>query len=27
MQWFKDRWKVRLKQLDLGMVSHRIEIE
>jgi hypothetical protein len=27
MRQFKDRWKARLEQLDLWMVSHRIEIE
>ncbi len=27
MRQFKDRWKVRLEQLDLWMVSHRIEVE
>jgi hypothetical protein len=29
-QWmkpFKDRWKVRLEQLELWMVSYRIEVE
>jgi len=27
MKQFKDRWKVRLEQLELWMVSYRIEIE
>ena len=27
MRQFKDRWKVRLEQLDLWMVSYRIEVE
>ncbi len=27
MKDFKDRWKMRLEQLDLWMVSHPIEIE
>ncbi|MBM4046828.1 MAG: hypothetical protein FJ279_17115 [Planctomycetes bacterium] len=27
MRQFKDRWKTRLQQLDLWMVSYRIEIE
>ncbi len=27
MKEFKERWKARLEQLDLWMVSHRIEIE
>jgi len=27
MKEFRDRWKGRLKQLDLWMVSHRIEVE
>src|SRR5262249_53344656 len=27
MRQFKDRWKVRLEQLELWMVSYRIEIE
>jgi hypothetical protein len=27
MKWFKDRWQSRLEQVELWMVSHRIEIE
>jgi hypothetical protein len=27
MRQFKDRWKVRLEQLELWMVSYRIDIE
>jgi hypothetical protein len=27
MKEFKERWKARLEQLELWMVSHRIEIE
>ena len=27
MKQFKDRWKVRLEQLELWMVSYRIEVE
>jgi hypothetical protein len=27
MKGFKERWKARLEQLDLWMVSYRIEIE
>jgi hypothetical protein len=27
MKQFKDRWKVRLEQMELWMVSYRIEIE
>jgi hypothetical protein len=27
MRQFKDRWKVRLEQLELWMVSYRIEVE
>ena len=27
MKEFKHRWKTRLEQLDLWMVSHRIEVE
>ena len=27
MRQFKERWKVRLEQLELWMVSYRIEIE
>jgi hypothetical protein len=27
MKQFKDRWKERLEQLDLWMVSYRIEVE
>ncbi|MFC1851253.1 hypothetical protein ACFL27_13740 [candidate division CSSED10-310 bacterium] len=27
MKQFKERWKVRLKQIDLWMISHSIEIE
>jgi hypothetical protein len=27
MKQFKERWKSRLEQLELWMVSHRIEIE
>jgi hypothetical protein len=27
MRQFKERWKVRLEQLELWMVSHRIEVE
>ena len=27
MREFKERWKVRLEQVELWMVSHRIEIE
>jgi hypothetical protein len=27
MKEFKDRWKTRLEQLELWMVSHRIEVE
>ncbi len=27
MKQFKERWKARLEQLELWMVSHRIEIE
>jgi len=27
MRQFKDRWKARLEQLELWMVSHRIEVE
>jgi hypothetical protein len=27
MRQFKDRWKARLEQLDLWMVSYRIEVE
>ena len=27
MQQFKDRWKARLEQLELWMVSYRIEVE
>jgi hypothetical protein len=27
MKQFKDRWKVRLEQLELWMVSYRIDIE
>ena len=27
MRQFKERWKVRLEQLDLWMVSYRIEVE
>ena len=27
MKQFKGRWKVRLEQLELWMVSHRIEVE
>jgi hypothetical protein len=27
MQQFKDRWKARLAQLELWMVSYRIEVE
>jgi hypothetical protein len=27
MKQFKDRWKVRLEQLELWMVSYRVEVE
>jgi hypothetical protein len=27
MRQFKERWKLRLEQLELWMVSHRIEVE
>ena len=27
MKLFKDRWKIRLEQLELWMVSYRIEVE
>jgi hypothetical protein len=27
MKQFKDRWKVRLEQLELWVVSYRIEVE
>ena len=27
MQQFKNRWKARLEQLELWMVSYRIEVE
>ena len=27
MRGFKSRWKARLEQLELWMVSHRIEVE
>ena len=27
MKLFKSRWKIRLKQLELWMVSYRIEVE
>lgn len=27
MKGFKRRWKTRLEQLELWMVSHRIEVE
>jgi hypothetical protein len=27
MRQFKERWRVRLKQIELWMVSYRIEVE